>query len=158
MSTRKLPAAIEQLVSRALGPLHPDKIHSTFKLAALAKALSEVGIKANVTTCTVALDAESWALPEIIEALKIKTCITDGMGIYGWEALIEKERLRLGLDGHYVDKQGYNSFTWDDLFKLNQDFSSQMQKDLGQMRALVQQWKLDQQTPSARPTSRRPGL
>jgi hypothetical protein len=159
MSARKLPAAIEQLVAQALGPVADGETHSTFKLAALAKALTEAGIDSKVATCTVAFDPERWTRPEVIEALKIKTCTTDGMGAYGWDALIEKERVRLGFDGDYVDKQGHNLSTWDDIFTINQaNFGERMQEELDQMRAFVQQWTLDQQTPSTRPTPRRPGL
>lgn len=159
MATRKLPGKIEQLIADALGPLPAGETHSTLKLAALAKALTEVGIPSKVATCSVAFDPENWTNPHHFDALRIKSCTTDGYGVYGWDALIESERARQGCAGDYVDRQGVGFSTWDELYKMNEEFfGGEMNAQLQQMRAHVQNWKLDQETPASRPSPRRPGL
>lgn len=159
MKARKLPVKLEQLVSAALGPLPAGETHSVFKLAALAKALTEVGIPSKVATCSVAFDPENWTNPHHFDALRIKSCTTDGYGVYGWDALIESERARQGYTGDYVDRQHTSLSTWEDFYQINEaNFANEMNAQLQQMRAHVQKWKLDQETPVSRHSPRRPGL
>lgn len=157
---RRLPAKLETLVNEAFEACNPDEDIHIFKLAALAQALSEAGIPSEVRTMTVTFDPEQWMNPEMVNAIRINACITNGQGAYGWDEIIEKARLRLGYVEVYVDQQHKSTTSWADLHNLNGAiFGQRMQEELDQMRAIVQRWSLNKETsPSPTAPKRRPGL
>lgn len=162
MSAPKLPAPLEALVMAALGPLEKGNTYSLHNFAAVAQALNEVGISARAMWTDVAFDPEWWQRPIGIEALKVKSAITDGLGNYGWDAVIEEQRKRqeVPLPDDYCDRQGTHSVNWEGLLALQTDeeHRKNLLTKLSLARAVLQQWKIDQDTPSAAPTTRRPGL
>jgi len=137
-TSKHLPPQTEYLVDLLLD-VREDEQPSVFRLAAVAMALTEMGITARLQQIPIALDPEQWTRPEFLMALNIQGVVYGGLGRYGWETLADVLHTQQQTVGHHRDFGRASTIDPEKIVALNPTKQAEWEVELKRARTIIEE-------------------